>query len=162
MNFKEIQELIRMVTKSDLSVFKVKDKDFELTIKTNKAGLPVVHQVSTPVQVPVAMPVAASAPIAASAPPASTPAPENKVADTKKYLEVKSPMVGTFYRSSGPNKPAFVKVGDNIEVGATVCIIEAMKLFNEIESEVKGTIVKIMVEDSTPVEYDQVLFLIEP
>ncbi len=162
MNFKEIQELIRMVSKSDLSVFKVKDKEFELTIKTNKAGSSVVHQVAAPIQVPVSVPTVSSAPVPVSSTSSTNSSKESSPTDTTKYIEVKSPMVGTFYRSAGPNKPAFVKVGDSIDVGTTVCIIEAMKLFNEIESEAKGTIVKIMVEDSTPVEYDQVLFLIEP
>lgn len=163
MNFKEIQELIRMVSKSDLSVFKVKDKDFELTIKTNKFGAPVLQQHSSPVQIPVQVQATQAIPPAAAANNVTTPSAENKpAADAKKYIEVKSPMVGTFYRSPGPDKPVFVKVGDRIEPGTTVCIIEAMKLFNEIESEAKGTIVKIMVEDSTPVEFDQVLFLLEP
>ncbi len=161
MNFKEIQELIRMVGKSDLSLFKIKDKDFELTIKTGKYSVPVVQ---TPMVVQSQPPSVVTTPATVSSAPLNqTPAAsEAKPAAEKKYIEIKSPMVGTFYRSAGPDKPPFVKVGDSIDQGATVCIIEAMKLFNEIESEVKGTIVKVMVEDSTPVEYDQVLFLIEP
>ncbi|HMW40521.1 MAG: acetyl-CoA carboxylase biotin carboxyl carrier protein [Saprospiraceae bacterium] len=161
MNFKEIQELIRMVSKSDLSLFRIKDKDFELTIKTGKYTPPVVHQApvihhaaAAPVVIAPPTPVATAAPEVEEKPKASP--------DQKKYVEIRSPMVGTFYRSPGPDKGPFVKVGDVIDSGTTVCIIEAMKLFNEIESEVKGTIVKVLVDDSTPVEYDQVLFLIEP
>ncbi|NOT37307.1 MAG: acetyl-CoA carboxylase biotin carboxyl carrier protein [Saprospiraceae bacterium] len=163
MNFKEIQELIRMVGKSDLSFFRVKDKDFELTIKTNKFGYPVVQQPIAQVQMPSVIPMTQSSNVISSAAPASSAQPaESKAVSEKAYIEVKSPMVGTFYRSAGPDKPAFVKVGDKIDQGTTVCIIEAMKLFNEIESESKGTIVKILVEDSAPVEFDQVLFLLEP
>ncbi len=161
MNFKEIQELIRMVSKSDLALFRIKDKDFELTIKTGKYSVPGV--MPQPVAIAHTVPVQAT-PIPQVNPPSSAPvekASDSKASD-KKYIEIKSPMVGTFYRSAGPDKPPFVKVGDVIDQGSTVCIIEAMKLFNEIESEVKGTIVKIMVDDSTPVEFDQVLFLIEP
>ncbi|MFN8280785.1 MAG: acetyl-CoA carboxylase biotin carboxyl carrier protein [Saprospiraceae bacterium] len=161
MNFKEIQELIRMVSKSDLSLFRIKDKDFELTIKTGKYAPPAVHQApvmhhaaAAPVVIATPTPIAAAAPEVEEKPKASS--------DQKKYVEIRSPMVGTFYRSPGPDKGPFVKVGDAIDSGTTVCIIEAMKLFNEIESEVKGTIVKVLVDDSTPVEYDQVLFLIEP
>ena len=157
MNFKEIQELIRMVNKSDLSLFKVKDKEFELTIKTGKYSVPIVHH---------AAPVIPSTPIQISTPavPTSNPnvSPETVTSSEKNYIEIKSPMVGTFYRSSGPDKPIFVKIGDVIGPGTTVCIIEAMKLFNEIESEVKGKIVKVLVEDASPVEYDQPLFLVDP
>lgn len=161
MNFKEIQELIRLVGKSGVSVFKIKEGEFEMTIKTSQEER-IVH----------AVPVAAPAPQFIH-PPAAVSAPklpetvtggssEPAAVDNKKYLEIKSPMVGTFYRSPGPEKSPFVKVGDKVDSGTTVCIIEAMKLFNEIESEVKGTIVKVVVEDATPVEYDQVLFLVEP
>lgn len=159
MNFKEIQELIRLVGKSGVSVFKMKDGEFELTIKTS-ADEKVVHTMPA---------VAHTAPVM-HAPvihkpvevPSPGPAKEAPAADDKKYLEIRSPMVGTFYRAPGPEKSPFVKVGDQVDTGSTVCIIEAMKLFNEIESEVKGTIVKIVVEDATPVEYDQILFLVEP
>jgi acetyl-CoA carboxylase biotin carboxyl carrier protein len=168
MNFKEIQELIRLVGKSDLSEFKMKDGEFELTIKTQKANKPM--------EIPAVAYVPPVAPVALPAPPppvrsvdtAPAPAPASGSAATeskdssKKQIEIKSPMVGTFYRSGSPDKPPFVKVGDVIEAGSTVCIIEAMKLFNEIESEVKGTVVKVCVEDASPVEYDQVLFILEP
>lgn len=162
MNFKELQELIRLVSKSDLSVFKYKDAETELTIKTGKpscngdAG-------NQNYQMPMVMPAPIAAPVQQIAPTAPTAAPTQQApaVSASNYLEVKSPMVGTFYRAAGPDKAPFVQVGDSIEVGRTVCMIEAMKLFNEIESEVKGTIVKIMVEDATPVEFDQVLFLLE-
>jgi acetyl-CoA carboxylase biotin carboxyl carrier protein len=107
---------------------------------------------------PVAAPAPAAAPAAAPAPVAAAPAP----ADNANLIEIKSPMIGTFYRSAGPDKPAFVEVGQSIKPGDKVCIIEAMKLFNEIESEISGTIVKVLVNDSSPIEYDQPLFLVEP
>lgn len=151
----------------------MKDGEFELTIRTDEyhksKAAPPQQVISMPASMPPAYPPAAAVPA-----PEPTPAP--KVADTpdlpptpvKKeeinanYIEVKSPIVGTFYRSSSPEKPPYVKVGDTIEVGSVVCIVEAMKLFNEIESEVSGTIVKVLLEDSSPVEYDQPLFLVDP
>lgn len=164
MNFKEIQELIKLISKSEVSHFKIKEGEFELTIKTNKE---VPLNTMSPQMI-----AAPAAPLVQAPPPAmispaitqqsSQATEDSSAADSKKYLEIKSPMVGTFYRSPGPDKPQFVKVGDPVESGTTVCIIEAMKLFNEIESEIKGTIVKILVEDASPVEYDQVLFLVEP
>ncbi|MBK7693617.1 MAG: acetyl-CoA carboxylase biotin carboxyl carrier protein [Saprospiraceae bacterium] len=161
MNFKEIQELIRLVSKSDLAEFKVKDGEFELSIKTQKAlKMPEMQAISYQPSYTMqpTQHQAAPAPKALEAAAAPAGAPESG----KKQIEIKSPMVGTFYRSGGPDKPPFVKVGDKIDSGKTVCIIEAMKLFNEIESEVKGTIVKVCVEDASPVEYDQVLFIVEP
>ncbi len=163
MNFKEIQELIRLVSKSDLAEFKMKEADFEISIKTGKAisshAAPVSYTPPPVIQVPATAPAVISYSDSISA---GKPA-ESPVSDSgKKLLEIRSPMVGTFYRAPGPDKPQFVKVGDAVNQGDTVCIIEAMKLFNEIESEVKGTIVKVMVEDASPVEYDQVLFLVEP
>lgn len=167
MNYKEIQELIRLVNKTDLTELKVKDGDFEISIRTKKfnksessqffAAAPQV--VSLP-SAPVAQPVANNevVPSTNDTTSAASAAPK----EGKKLLEVKSPIVGTFYRSSAPDKPAFVKVGDTIATGDVVCIVEAMKLFNEIESEVSGTIVKVCIEDASPVEYDQVLFLVEP
>ena len=173
MTFKEIQELIKLINRSNLTEFKLKDKEFELTIKTNKQDKTktVVQQIPSvaaaspvmpmpAVQQPVAPAASAPAPAASKAAPAA-PAAE-KVEDESKYLAIKSPIVGTFYRSSSPEKGPYVKVGDKVEVNQVVCIVEAMKLFNEIESEISGTIVKVMVEDAQPVEYDQVLFLVDP
>ncbi|MBP8726118.1 MAG: acetyl-CoA carboxylase biotin carboxyl carrier protein [Saprospiraceae bacterium] len=157
MNFKEIQELLRLVSKSGVSTFKIKDGDFEMTIKSGQV------QAVAPVVVAAAPVVpAAVSPVVPRAEEAETPKSGGQAAAATNYLEVRSPMVGTFYRAPGPDKSPFVKVGDRIEAGQTVCIIEAMKLFNEIESEVSGTIVKVVVEDASPVEYDQVLFLVEP
>ncbi len=166
MTFKEIQELIKLVNKNKLSEFKLKDGDFEISIRTEKyakhkataqAAQPQTTQIITqPTAAPAGPPATAPAPPAEKAP--EKPAPE----DSGKYLEITSPMVGTFYRSSAPDKPPYVKVGDTVEPGTVVCIIEAMKLFNEIEAEVSGKIVKVMVEDAQPVEFGQVLFLVEP
>ncbi len=168
MNFKEITDLIKLVNRTELSEFKMKNKDFEILIRTSnfqgkntqvvQAGAPPMIQMPTP-------PPAAPAPAPAEAPakPAASAAPAKKDADsTEGLVEIKSPIVGTFYRSGAPDKPPFVKPGDTVEKGMCVCIVEAMKLFNEIESEVSGTIVKVMVEDAAPVEYDQVLFLVDP
>jgi acetyl-CoA carboxylase biotin carboxyl carrier protein len=160
MTYKEIQELIRQVSKSDLAEVKVKDGDSEVTIRTrhyseNKGGQVIYSQAPALVQPSVSTTPA----VTPQAPRADTEKPAEPKSSNLK--EIRSPMVGTFYRSSGPDKPAYVKPGDTISAGSVVCIIEAMKLFNEIESEVAGTIVKIMVEDASPVEYDQVLFLVE-
>ena len=165
MNFNEIQELIKLVNKSNLTEFKLKDKEFEVLIRTDKyqkGGVPTV--VTAPQIVPAIAPVAAAtpeAPKAQPAPVAAAPAEKADVSKGKNIVEIKSPMVGTFYRSPGPDKPVFAKVGDQIKQGDVVCIIEAMKLFNEIESDVTGTIVKVLLEDASPVEYDQVLYLVE-
>ena len=168
MTFKEIQELIKLVGKSNLTEFKMKNGDFKVAIRTKKYGKYREKLVATgPSMIPMPPnPIASAAPgpVASSA-PASTPGASDAEAgdeDTSNYLEVKSPMVGTFYRSPSPDKPIYVKVGDDIEVGTVVCIVEAMKLFNEIESEVSGKIVKVLVEDASPVEYDQVLYLVDP
>ena len=167
MTFKDIQDLIKLINRSDLSEFRMKDGDFELTVRTNEymknRGTTTTHTQIMPMAAP-AMPVSAPiAPLAAPAPIAAIPAaPAAEEEDISKYLEIKSPMVGTFYRSPSPDKPIYVKVGDSVSEGSPVCIIEAMKLFNEIESEVTGKIVKVLVEDAQPVEYDQVLFLVDP
>lgn len=169
MDFNQIQELIRLVSKHKLSEFSLKEGDFKLVIRNQGHGGEPVYTVA-PTVVPVHQPVAAPPPPAAAAPAPAAPAkteaaPAPAAGDDEnnpRYKQVKSPMVGTFYRSAGPDKPPFVKVGDTIDVGSKVCIIEAMKLFNEIESELKGKIVKVLVEDATPVEYDQPLFLIDP
>ncbi len=161
MNLNQIQELIKFVAKSGVSEVEIEQKDFKITIKTPAGAKKEVQVVAAPAPVyapaPVAMPVpqaAAPAPAAPAAAPA--PAAENK------YVTIKAPMIGTFYRSSGPGKPVFVNVGDEVKKGKPICIIEAMKLFNEIESDVDGKIVKVLVDDAKPVEYDQPLFLVDP
>jgi acetyl-CoA carboxylase biotin carboxyl carrier protein len=160
MDFKQIQELIKLINKSNIGEVTVEEKGFRITIKQKEEP---VQQIITaaPVQSqPVAQaiaPISSGSQSAAGKPKTAEPAP---VADN--YLTIKSPMIGTFYRSASPEKPPFANVGDEIESGTVVCIIEAMKLFNEIESEVKGKIVKVLVEDASPVEYDQPLFLVEP
>lgn len=166
MTYKEIQDLIKLVSKSDLNEIKLKDGDFELTIR-NKNYSKLLPASSAVMPTNMIMPQAASnmgAPApAVQAPAAETPAaPAEGGTDTSNLLEVKSPIVGTFYRSASPDKPAYVSVGDTIGEGSVVCIVEAMKLFNEIESEVSGKIVKVMIDDASPVEYDQVLFLVDP
>jgi acetyl-CoA carboxylase biotin carboxyl carrier protein len=164
MNLKEIQDLLKLVNKLELKEFKMKNGEFEVAIKTknfSKEGgmnmanvMPIQAQ-----QVPVA-PIAA-APVASPAAPAAEEAKAEENPN-ENLLEVKSPIVGTFYRSPSPEKGPYKKVGDRIEKGEVVCIVEAMKLFNEIESEVSGTIVKVVAEDASPVEYDQVLFMVDP
>lgn len=161
MNLNEIQDLIKFVAKSGVTEVEIEQKDFKITIKSEKAKAEqIIVQATAPV---VAAPVAA-APVAA-APVAAAPvaaAPAAAPSDDSKYITVKSPMIGTFYRSSGPDKEPFVAVGQSINKGDTVCIIEAMKLFNEIEAEISGKIVKVLVDDASPVEYDQPLFLVDP
>ncbi|MBL7795066.1 MAG: acetyl-CoA carboxylase biotin carboxyl carrier protein [Saprospiraceae bacterium] len=168
MDINQIQELIRLVSKSKVTEFILKEGDFKLIIR-NQAGsessaAPVVAfpppQPLMTMTAPPPPPAPAPAP---AAPAVASPAPALPTAQVDaNMLTIKSPMVGTFYRSSGPDKAPFVKVGDTIDAGTTVCIIEAMKLFNEIESDVKGKIVKVLVEDASPVEYDQPLFVVEP
>jgi len=153
MDIKQIQELIRFVSKSGVNEVSLEQKDFKITIKTNQAAT-IVNAT-----IPVAAPVAAPAAPVAAAPAAPAAAP---VADTSHYITIKSPMIGTFYHSPTPDKPIYVNVGDEIKPGTVVCIIEAMKLFNEIEAEVSGRIVKVLVQNASPVEYDQPLFLVEP
>lgn len=159
MNLSQIQELIKFVSKSGVSEVAIEQKDFKITIKAQEAKGKVqeVIQVAMPAAAPVAIP--AAAPVAAAPAPAAAPAAAEPKGNT---IEVRSPMIGTFYRSPSPDKPAFIEVGQTIKAGDTVCVIEAMKLFNEIEAEVSGTIVKVLANDSTPVEYDQPLFLVEP
>jgi acetyl-CoA carboxylase biotin carboxyl carrier protein len=157
MNKKEIEELIRFVSKSGVSEVSLEQKDFKITIKNASREVQVVAAAAPVV---AAAPVAAPAPVAA-APAAATPPPA-KVNDESKYHVVKSPMIGTFYRQPSPDKANFVNVGDEVKQGQVICIIEAMKLFNEIESDIKGRIVKVLVDNATPVEYDQPLFLVDP
>ncbi len=163
MDFSQIQEIIRMVSKHKLSEFILKEGEFKLVVRNqsaaseNHAVAPVIVQAQPQ---PMQVAPAAAAPTVALAPkPEAAPAAVNEDAN---YLVIKSPMVGTFYRSSTPDKPPFIKIGDAVDAGQTVCIIEAMKLFNEIESDIKGKIVKVLVEDASPVEYDQPLFLVDP
>ena len=160
MDFKQIQELIKMVNKSNIGEVTIELKDVKVTVKQKEE--PVQQVVAT---APVPMMTAPSAPPVAAAPAPSTLSLEKSksappVADN--LVTIKSPMIGTFYRKSSPDKPNLVDVGSDIAPGAVLCIIEAMKLFNEIESEVKGRIVKVLVDDASPVEYDQPLFLVEP
>lgn len=160
MELKEIQNLIKFVAKSGVSEVKLEVKDVKITIKTGEAKTETtIIQQPSQTQIPVQVqPLTVKSPVQTET---QVITEENKD-DNSKYIEIKSPIIGTFYRKPSPDKPLFVNVGDMINVGDTVCIIEAMKLFNEVESEVSGKIVKILVEDSTPVEFDQPLFLIDP
>lgn len=159
MNLTQIQDLIKFVAKSGVSEVEIEQKDFKITIKT-PAGKKEVQVIAAP-----APTYAAPAPAAPAAAPAAAPvaaAPAAAPAADAKYVTIKAPMIGTFYRSAGPGKPVFVNVGDEVKPGKAICIIEAMKLFNEIESDVAGKIVKVLVDDAKPVEYDQPLFLVDP
>ncbi len=162
MDFKQIQELIKLINKSNIGEVTVEEKGFKITVKQKEEH---VHQVFSAPSYPQQSAPSYAAP--AGPAPAATGQPANgksKPADpaVDNLITIKSPMIGTFYRSSAPDKPAFVNIGDETEPGKVVCIIEAMKLFNEIESEVKGKIVKVLVEDASPVEFDQPLFLVDP
>ena len=155
MDLKEIQNLIKFVSNSGVAEVKLETGDVKITIRTTFEGSSqdITYVQQAPIQQAVAAPVMSSAPVLPTA------AAED---DNSKYITIKSPMIGTFYRSSGPDKDAFVSVGSMVQKGDKVCIIEAMKLFNEIESEISGKIVKVLVDDASPVEYDQPLFLVEP
>ena len=160
MDSKELLNLIRFVAKAGVSEVKYKTKDFEINIKTPLAGSEAVSYVPQPVayQAPAA---AAVAPVAAPAATATETKAES-TSDDSKYITIKSPMIGTFYRKPSPDKDVFVNVGSEVKNDTVVCVIEAMKLFNQIEAEVSGKIVKILVDDASPVEYDQPLFLVDP
>jgi acetyl-CoA carboxylase biotin carboxyl carrier protein len=159
MDFKQIQELIKMINKSNIGELVIEEKGFKLSIKQKEEPVPTIY--AAPVAAaPAALPTVATAPAAQQTALAEKSRAAEQAADN--LVTIKSPMIGTFYRSSSPGKPAFVEVGDEVTTGKVVCIIEAMKLFNEIESEIKGRIVKVLAEDATPVEYDQPLFLVEP
>lgn len=158
MEIKDIQKLLDFIAHSGLDEVNIETGEFKVSVKRNAAGQFIP---------------AASAPAVSSAPVAVAPVPQASVsvpatppsapkADDSKYLTIKSPMIGTFYRSGGPDKPSFIEIGDEVTAGKVVCIVEAMKLFNEIESEISGRVVKVLVENATPVEYDQPLFLVEP
>ena len=172
MKLNEIQDLIKFVAKSGVSEVELETKEIKIVIKTPAAGkgkdTPVQQIIAAPVvnavpqqqiQQPVAQPVVQQTTQTENTTPV---VPVANGSDESKYVTIKSPMIGTFYRSAGPDKPAFINVGDEIAPGKTVCIIEAMKLFNEIESDVKGRIVKVLANDASPVEYDQPLFMIDP
>ncbi len=160
MDIKQIQELVKLINKTNIGEITIEEEGTKITVKQKKdpvqkiftGGMPSGNQHYAPAAAPVAQAPAVSP---AAAVPTLAPKADN-------FVTVKSPMIGTFYRQSGPGKPIFASVGDEITVGKVVCIIEAMKLFNEIESEVSGKIVKVLVEDASPVEYDQPLFLVEP
>ena len=168
MKFSEIQELVKLINKSNLTEFKLKEGDFEISIRTKNYGKVRAKDIqalqsSVPqvVSVPAPMQAMAAAPAPVAAAPAPIPA-EAPASENKNTLLIKSPIVGTFYRSAGPDKENYVGIGSIVEVGTVVCIVEAMKLFNEIESEVSGKIVKILVDNESPVQYDPPLFEVEP
>ena len=161
MEYKQIQELIKTINKSNISELCIEEGEFKIIIKQELAA--PAQYVSMP---QMAMPMQQAAPQqpAAPAPQASVPAAEKPAAPaaSSNAITIKSPMIGTFYRSPSPDKPVFVNIGDEIKAGQVLCIIEAMKLFNEIESEISGRLIKVVADDSSPVEYDQPLFIIEP
>lgn len=158
MDIKQIHELVKLINKSNIGELTIEKADFKITIKQKKEpaqhfGSPMIQQIPQATQVAL--------PSSGGAAPVTSQKTEEAPKATN-LLTIKSPMIGTFYRQAGPGKPLFVSVGDEVETGQVVCIIEAMKLFNEIESEVSGKIVKVLVEDASPVEFDQPLFLVEP
>ena len=162
MNYTELQDFIKSVAKSGATEVSIETEDLKITVKTppkGKAAETIVQQI--PVQSPMMPQMQMPAPVAAPAPvaPVQEAAPSD---DESKYITIKAPMVGTFYRKSAPEKPVFVNVGDEIKEDSVICILEAMKLFNEIEAEVTGKIVKVLVDDATLVEYNQPLFLVDP
>jgi len=156
MDLKQIHELIKIVNKSNIGEISIEDKDGKVTIKQKEeAAVTYASAPSQAVYAPAQATTPAAAPVASA--PAAAPAPKSD-----HLITIKSPMIGTFYRRSSPDKPLLADVGTDVAAGKVVCIIEAMKLFNEIESEISGTIVKVLVEDASPVEFDQPLFLVEP
>ncbi len=160
MDIKEIQNLIKFVAKSGASEVKLEMEDVKITIKTGSdSDTTIVQQIPMQAQMPQVAASRAQQPVAST--PAQTEAPASADEDSK-YITIKSPIIGTFYRKPAPDKPLFVEVGQSIGEGDVLCVIEAMKLFNEIESEVSGKIVKVLVDDSSPVEFDQPLFLVDP
>ncbi|HUR67498.1 MAG TPA: acetyl-CoA carboxylase biotin carboxyl carrier protein [Chitinophagaceae bacterium] len=160
MDFKQIQELIKMVNKSNIGELTVEQKDFRVTIKQKEEHITQVVSAAPVQAAPIQM-----APVVANQQANTSGGEKPKAAEAPaatNTVTIKSPMIGTFYRKSSPDKPNLVDVGSDVGPGSVVCVIEAMKLFNEIESEVKGKIVKVLVDDASPVEYDQPLFLVEP
>lgn len=169
LDIKEIQELIKFVAKSGVSEVDLEMGEMKISIKTppkkGKGQIETVVQQIPVAAAPAIAPVAVqSAPVVAAVPDvvAEIPPVASPVSDDSKYVTIKSPMIGTFYRKPSPDKDPFVNVGDGVNVGTVVCVVEAMKLFNEIESEISGKIVKVLVEDMSPIEYDQPLFLVDP
>ena len=161
MDIKEIQSLIKFVAKSGASEVKLETDDIKITIRTGAVDSGGEKTFVQHYPMPSAPPVPQAAPVPQEAPEKEA-APKAEKDDTSKYITIKSPIIGTFYRKPSPDKPSFVEVGDTIAKGDVLCVIEAMKLFNDIESEVAGKVVKVLVEDSSPVEFDQPLFLIDP
>lgn len=159
MEYKQIQELVKMINKSNISELSIKDGEFEITIKQESGltGTPVMYA-QPAMAAPQAAPVMQAPAAAPASTPAAAPAP---AANNDKLHTIKSPMIGTFYRSPSPDKPPFVNVGDEIKPGMPLCIVEAMKLFNEIESEVSGKVVKVLIDEASPIEYDQPMFIVE-
>ena len=162
MELKDIQNLIKFVAKSGATEVKLEMGDVKITIRTGEGG-----KAETTFYQPIpAMTQAPQPPVVANAPVETTTTPTQEAAakaeEDSKYITIKSPIIGTFYRKPAPDKPVFVEIGDTVGVGDVLCVIEAMKLFNEIESEVSGKIVKVLVDDSSPVEFDQPLFLVDP
>ncbi len=164
MEYKQIQELIKTINKSSISELSIEDGDFKITIKQEFSSGQVTYAAAPMMQQAMPMQQMQMAPQQQAAPaPSAAPAEKPAAAEAASNgVTVKSPMIGTFYRSPSPDKPVFVNVGDEVKAGQVLCIIEAMKLFNEIESEVSGRIVKVLADDSSPVEYDQPLFIVEP
>ena len=161
MDLKEIQNLIKFVAKSGASEVKLEMDDVKITIRTGSdSDTTIVQQVPVQAAAPVVQPTSSSS--SRSTPAPEAPAASAPASDDSKYITVKSPIIGTFYRKPSPDKPVFVEVGTEVKEGDVLCVIEAMKLFNEIESEVAGKIVKVLVDDSSPVEFDQPLFLVDP
>jgi len=178
MDFQQIQDLIKLISETGLSEFQLEDKEFKLTIRSNDyfdaqksstepkiITIPSAPQMAMPPQY-APMPVAPQMPVTAQPAAPTAPAANNTAApaadDNSNYVQIVSPIVGTFYRSPSPEKPPYLKVGDTVTADSIVCIVEAMKLFNEIESEVSGKIIKVLIEDASPVEYGQPLFLVDP
>lgn len=158
MDIKQIQELVKLINKTSIGEITIEEDGTKITIKQKKEPSQKIYTQAAPAQ--YSAPAIPQAPIAQAAAPTISEPAETPKADN--FITIKSPMIGTFYRSSGPDKPLLANVGDEVTSGKVVCIIEAMKLFNEIESEIKGKIVKVLVEDASPVEYDQPLFLVDP
>jgi acetyl-CoA carboxylase biotin carboxyl carrier protein len=166
MTFEEIKSLIQLINKSDLAEFRLEDGEQKITIRTSKynSGKQQIYHTTAAPSTSVAPVVSAplTPAVTTGAAEVSKPTATPIVIEGEGFLEIKSPIVGTFYRAASTDKPPYIKVGDKVQKGSVVCIVEAMKLFNEIESEVQGKIVKICIDDASPVEYDQVLFLVDP